>query len=558
MSRDSREKSHDIKSSEWANKFADIDTYNNLNAQLSQWIRDIYSARKVLIFFHSIRLKRYTLSHYAGISRSVLGKFIFKNQPFIRIDTQELSEARISNSISLKEWKRFTPDMLKILTASGLNRILPLWVGKYCVGGIIFDMPSKEIPAAAASFESTAGDLAYLMEIAYVKQLHERKAWQINVLLEIDRKISSLSDLQNILDYIIDSLKEVISYNAAGVFLVKENSKSIEYRSTRGFPGNMQDLCDLKVGQGLVGWSIEHGEEVNIPDVRKDSRYVQVRKSTRSLVAVPIIFGNKVIGAIALESDTISFFRYFHQEILRAFAAQTAIVLNNSKLLYESLSVKQIEKELEIAHGIQKTLLRQEIPIKEGYDFAALNFSSRAIGGDLYDFIDLSENEIGIAIGDVSGKGIPGALLMSTLISSLREQARINQSPDEVTFQINNILFKQTESDKFATFFYGILDTQSNVFRYTNAGHNHPLLLYPNNKYEKLYSGGPLIGVFHDYRYISDSVLLNPGDVLLMYTDGLSEAMNVYEEEFGEERILECLKTYKAYSASEIINKLLR
>ncbi|MFC1562335.1 PP2C family protein-serine/threonine phosphatase, partial [candidate division KSB1 bacterium] len=190
--------------------------------------------------------------------------------------------------------------------------------------------------------------------------------------------------------------------------------------------------------------------------------------------------------------------------------------------------------------------------------FAGLNVSSRTIGGDLFDFVELSKDEIGVAIGDVAGKGIPGALLMALLFATFREQVRQSDLTEKIIFKVNETLYHQTQADKFATFFYGILDCGRDEFRYTNAGHNPPLFLDTGGGMKELVYGGPILGFITDTAYASEKLSLRSGDILLMYTDGLSEALNDRDEEYGEHRILAELEKNRKRPAAGIIKKLLK
>jgi len=457
----------------------------------------------------------------------------------------------------IDEWQWFKPELKNNLKKAWMNRILPLWSGRECLGGLIFKLPASNKLKNSASFEAAASDFANLLEIAFIRQLLKRELWEKKVLLEVGKKISQLNEVDSVLNLIVDSIKEVINYDAAGIFLVKMPGEKLEYTAIRGYPENIKDIIQLKVGKGIVRWAIKHAEEVNVPYVKKDKRYIIVRKSTRSQLTVPIIYGDTVMGAFALESDRVNFFRYHDVELMRTFAAQTAIVLENSKLFYQSLQASQMFQELEIAKGIQKALLPKKLPEVPGYDFAAVNHSSLAIGGDLYDFVALTDNELGIAIGDVSGKGVPAALLMATLYATFRGFIRRSVLPNMVLQRLNESLHLQTESDKFATFFYGILERGSGVFRYSNAGHNPPIVFHNDNKWEELGKGGPLLGFVPDASYLSDKITLQSGDILFFYTDGVSEAHNIHNREFGVRRINKSLKKIKNLSAAEIIKKML-
>lgn len=541
----------------WVNKFADIKTFNDRCSHLISRIKQIYLSEKVLVFYHDSRYMRYTLERYDGFWRSQLGNFAFNQQRFIRCRNTYTGNCTRHSAIPIAEWEFFSDYLKETLLKTGVDTILPFWSGRNCTGGVIFDSGENIQEASITSFEEIVKDIAYLLEISFVKTLYDRQKWENNILLEVGKKISSFGEIQDVLDHMLDSLREILPYDAAGIFLIaEENSAKIEHKAIRGYPSNMAEKVDLKVGKGIVGWSIKNRTEAIVSDVRKDSRYISAREATLSEMVVPIIFKNNLMGAFNLESDKQHFFRYRDLDLLRAFAAQTAVTLNNSIMLYKSLEVKQFEKELEIAKGIQRTLLPQQVPDISGYDFAASNISSRQIGGDLYDFVEFSSNEVGVAIGDVAGKGIPGAMLMAALSASFREQVRKTRSTEQVLRYVNEALFDQTETDKFATFFYGILDPGSGEFTFTNAGHNPPILMRSTGKSENLSKGGSVIGFIKDLTFSHSSVKLESGDVIFMYTDGLSEAEDKNSIMFGDARIQASLAKYSHRSADKIIENL--
>jgi len=542
---------------DWIYSLTDIKSFPERTKKVLDWVKQVYGAKKVILFYHDSRHLRYSISRHVGIPRSILGKFIFSKQHYVRLKNKKEYAEHLNRSTSIESWKWFSDNLTEYLMNNGFDRILPFWNGNECIGGLIFDHQDDILSEDKIEFERFSTELAYLLEIAYINEKYERQTWEKSVLLEVTKKISSFGDLQTVLDHIVDSLHEVIPYNAAAIFLVNEDRALLEYKTIRGFAENMKNMVELKVGKGIVGWAIKHKKEVIVPDVRKDNRYICARETTRSELVVPIIYDRKIIGAFNVESDQLYFFRYYHLDMMRAFAAQTAIVLHNSLMFYNELEMKQFEKDLAIAKGIQDTLLPQKVPVIDGYDFAARNIPSHTIGGDLYDYITIAPNEIGVAIGDVSGKGIPGALLMASIYTSFREQARQSRDTSQVMGNINVALHENSESDKFATFFYGILNHETGEFRYSNAGHNPPLLLCEGEKFLELKHGGSVIGFVSDIIYDSGSVTLKSNDMLFLYTDGLSEAENENEEQFGIDRILECLKINRSKTAEKIIDSLL-
>jgi sigma-B regulation protein RsbU (phosphoserine phosphatase) len=252
--------------------------------------------------------------------------------------------------------------------------------------------------------------------------------------------------------------------------------------------------------------------------------------------------------------------------LLDSVAAQTGLALENGRLtaaITEEVAAREKQKrELEIAHEVQERLFPQEYPPIPGLDYAGACRPALDVGGDYYDFIALSKRELGIAIGDVSGKGIPAALLMATLRAFLRGQTMQRQSDlTAVMANLNKLVFESSTSNRYATFFYGEFDAATRVLTYVNGGHN-PLMLFRHSDggrdVVRLDAGGPVIGLMEDCFYQQGSVALEAGDVLVAYTDGISEAMNDAEDEWGEERLMNAVRPNRAASARELIDRLMK
>jgi HAMP domain-containing protein len=241
-------------------------------------------------------------------------------------------------------------------------------------------------------------------------------------------------------------------------------------------------------------------------------------------------------------------------DLAASFNAMTTAVKKGRD---EAIMRAHLETELETARKIQERLLPREMPQLSGFEIAGTSLPSMQVGGDYFDFLDLGKGQLGIAIGDVSGKGIPAALLMANLQASLHAQALETGKVAEVVARINNLLVRSTESNMFATFFYGLLDRNTSTFTSTNAGHNPPILLRANGEIERLETGDLVLGFLPDQTYSQHTTSFQLGDVLVLYTDGITEARTPEPEKtedklFGEGRLVEVIKTNASFSAREI------
>ncbi len=274
---------------------------------------------------------------------------------------------------------------------------------------------------------------------------------------------------------------------------------------------------------------------------------------------VPLIDRDELVGIMAL-SAKIAGFRYTYEDfsLLLVVANQIVVALNNARLYAESLEKQRLEEELELARKIQLNLLPSRLPEHHRYEFAAFNYPSRHVGGDYYDFMPLGDGRLGIVIADVSGKGVPAALLMARVQAIMQTQKRQGLPIENMLAQLNDFLVSSSSPDRFVTMFYGELDLETGLFQFCNAGHNYPFVVSPNGETRFLVEGGLILGAFPNLNFVSAQIKISSNDVVVMYTDGLSEAMNLTEEEFGERRLVETVTRVRNESAQLICGTLIK
>ncbi len=351
-----------------------------------------------------------------------------------------------------------------------------------------------------------------------------------------------------------ESLRQVVAYDAAAIYLVNRSTQALELVSESGYPEGSEDAFQLQVGQGIVGWVANTGEAVIVPDVRRDRRYVAARADTRSELAAPLRVGGKVIGVFNLESDQHDAYHEGHLEMVSAFASQAAVAVERARLTRERVDQRRLEKELAIAREIQRSFLPVAAPVLPGFDLAGFNMPHDEVGGDYYDFIPVSDARFGLAIADVAGKGIPAALIMAGFRMALLAEIRNDFAIRAVMRKVNSLLHESMERDKFVTAFYGVLDYKNRVLIFSNAGHNPPLLLRAGGRTEELVEGGVALGVLADARFEERPVALAPGDLLVLYTDGGSEAVAEGGEQFGMQRLEQTVRRLADLGAREIVD----
>ena len=404
--------------------------------------------------------------------------------------------------------------------------------------------------------EVAAESVAFALDYALLYQETERRALEKEVLLEITRTLAAPFDLDEVIAAIFQSLRQVVDYDAAAIYLVNRKTRLLELVSASGYPEGSEDAFGLQIGQGIVGWVAKTSEPTIVPDVRTDRRYVAARPQTRSELATPMVIEGRTIGVFNLESDLDDAYHDGHLELLSAFAAQAAVAVERAQIAQDLLERRQLKKELAIARDIQQSFLPKGAPSVPGFDLAGTSISHDEVGGDYYDFIPVSETRLGLAIADVSGKGIPAALLMAGFRMSLLAEIRNEFALRAVMRKANSLLHESTERDKFVTAFYGVLDWKNGALIFSNAGHNPPFLVHRDGTVERLEDGGLALGVLPDSRYEERPVALRDGDVLLLYTDGVSEAEDETGRQFGDERIEAEVREHLEESAADILKHI--
>ncbi len=380
-----------------------------------------------------------------------------------------------------------------------------------------------------------------------------REKVQNHLLLELGTKISVSLDTNQLLEQILDLVFQVVRYDAAGIYLVDKKTQWINQQTIRGYDPNREDAVRLKVGRGLIGWVAKTGRPVIVPDVLRDDRYVNARTQTRSEMVAPLRAGTEVIGAFNLESDEPDSYEPEDLELLMTFASQAAVAIERTRLHAEVLETRRLEEELSIGRRIQRTFLPARDPKMPNFDIAGAYYSSGIVGGDYYDYVRIAEGHLGIVVADVSGKGIPAALIMAAFRASLIAEVRNNYAIRTVFTKVNRLLWESIEVERFVTAIYGVLDIHGRRFTYVNAGHN-PGILYRSatDSFENLDSTGPLLGTFESATFKERQTEIRPGDILTLYTDGITESMNAENDLFGEERLKDVIRSRRGGPAAEI------
>ena len=379
-----------------------------------------------------------------------------------------------------------------------------------------------------------------------------RESKERELLYDVGKKLSSTLNIDEVLKLILDSLQQVVGFNAGGVYLIDDKRDELDTVYSEGYGNQADTFVHLKYGQGLVGWVATSGEAEIVSDVSADDRYVSARPETRSEIVTPMKIDGRVIGVMNLESDRPAAYDEKSLELLEAFASQAAISVERARLHETMLANQRLEEQLTIAREIQLTFLPKKNPVMAGYDISGVNIPSGEVGGDYFDFIKIIDNQTGISIADVSGKGIPASLIMAAFRASLIAEIRNNFSIRTICSKVNRLIYESVERGNYVTAFYGVLDSRNDIFTFSNCGHNQPIHLKSNDEVCFLKEGGLALGIVEDTEYEERPIFIQSGDLILFYTDGVTESVDSDGNQFGEERLIEILKENRKLSAGDI------
>ena len=392
-------------------------------------------------------------------------------------------------------------------------------------------------------------------------RLHTRTTRQARTLLllnEIARELTSILNLDELLRRIAELLNRLIDYQMFSIMLLDSTGEKLQHRFSLRFQENIQLKHDVPLGKGVVGYAVQHQQAVLVPDVNKDPRYIRLNPETRSELAVPLIYKDKVIGVLDLEHTKRGFFTDDHQRTVTTLAAQVAIAIENARL-YEEIArqEKRLERDLALARELQFRLLPQSLPKLANLEVAAKFMPARAIGGDLYDFVNYSQSRLGMVIGDVSGKGAPAAIYAALVSGILRSHAPIEPGPAEMLRAVNFSLGERRIEGQFVSLIYAVWDNKHRSLQVANSGLPRPLYVH-DGKIEVIEATGLPLGLFDDAEYDEFTFKAKPGDMFVFFSDGILDARNKAGDMFGRTRVEKVIAGCAEVSADCVVKSLFK
>jgi sigma-B regulation protein RsbU (phosphoserine phosphatase) len=392
-------------------------------------------------------------------------------------------------------------------------------------------------------------------------QLYTRTTRQARILVllnEIARELTSILNVDELLNRVAELLRRLIDYQMFSILLVDSAGEKLQHRFSLRFNENIHLKREVPLGRGIVGQAAETKQAILVPDVKKDPRYIEANPETRSELAVPLIYKDKVIGVLDLEHTRRGFFTDDHRRTMMTLAAQVAIAIENARL-YEEIArqERRLERDLALARELQMRLLPQTLPKLAHLELAAKFIPARAIGGDLYDFIPYSLSRLGIVIGDVSGKGAPAAIYAALVSGILRSHAPIEPGPSEMLRAVNLSLAERRIEAQFVSLIYAVWDDGHRTLIVANSGLPRPIHVHAGKNHVIDTTGLPL-GLFDDANYDEFRFKMKPGDMFVFFSDGILDARNRRGELFGRGRVERLVEENANQSAASVVDILFK
>jgi phosphoserine phosphatase RsbU/P len=397
-------------------------------------------------------------------------------------------------------------------------------------------------------------------EVALESSERRHAVIELSTIVEATKRLNSTLDLAELLNIILQLTTRHTGAERGTVFLV--DSDRDEIWSLVGL-GLDQHEIRLPISRGIAGWVAAHGETVNLADAYADPRFeseVDLRLGfrTKSLLCLPIRSkSGETIGVLQLLNKKTGLFNSADENLLRAISDHVALALENAQLHRDLLHKQRMERDLALARSIQLGLLPERPPTLVGFDIGVSHRPSLEVGGDYYDFIPLAPDTILTVVADVEGKGVGSAMVMANLQATLHALLAHLHSLERLVESLNDMMLADTRGQKFMTMFLGLLDQPHRTLHYVNAGHVQPAVVRVNGEVEYLTEGGMVVGLFAGVRYQRGHVKLHRGDVVVFCTDGITEANNSSEEEFGTQRLVELVARERELPAQEIVQSVL-
>ena len=531
------------------NTTLDLQTLLNRTSEL---VRAIIDYRIFAIFLlndrtHELRM-RFQLGHTKEVERTrvPMGKGVVGQVALTR-------QAILLNDVSTSPiYVAANPDVRSELA-------VPLIAKNRLIG--VIDLESEKTGYFRAEhlhlLTLTASRIAQAIENARLYARVSRQAQILTVLHEISMELTSILDLDPLLERVGQLLRRLIDYQMFTIMLLDDKGETLITRYSWRFGYSHAPRRSIPITSGLVGASVREWRVVNVPDVRKDPRYLAMNTETRSELIVPLFYKGRIIGVLDLEHTRTGFFNEEHERMLTTMAAQVAIAIENARL-YQAVTrqEKQLERDIAMAREVQLRLLPATAPGHTHADMAVRFLPARSIGGDLYDFLEYGPNQTAIVLGDVSGKAAPAALFAALVSGIMRSAAYQRLEPKAMLAMLNDSLQERRLESQYVAMLFAVWNDENQTLQLANSGAVQPIFCRSCESNSIRAEGFPL-GMFPDVNYEEFSIATQPGDVILFVSDGILDAENDKGEMYGESRLSALMCREKNRTAGQIADGIL-
>jgi sigma-B regulation protein RsbU (phosphoserine phosphatase) len=387
----------------------------------------------------------------------------------------------------------------------------------------------------------------------------KRAVEELSILNDLARAIGASVDSQDIIRKIVDRSMRAVQAEQTVVTLVDRTANEPMKTLVRAMTSSAQHP-QFHLSENLIGWILLNKKPLLSNEPSLDGRFPGLRwdDSIRSLLCAPLMVRAELIGVITCYNKKLGDgFTDEDQRLLAIIAQQSASIIENARLYEEEKALAGMKEQVKLAAQIQQDLLPKSPPRLEGYDIAACSIAAQMVGGDYYDFIRVRDRQWAICLGDVSGKGLPASLLMANLQATLRGQIAFQLGLGETLSRSNRLLFQSTDPERFATLFCAVLDGSAGSLAFCNAGHEYPMLFKKGSTSPaRLATGGMALGVVEEFPYEEGAATMNPGDILVIFSDGIPDAADESDQPFGVDRLQACVVEHAAHAADRILTCL--
>jgi sigma-B regulation protein RsbU (phosphoserine phosphatase) len=396
--------------------------------------------------------------------------------------------------------------------------------------------------------------------------LQEKRIYEQAVLLDFSNQLLSRSKLADLMSYLAEEIPSLLGYDSCSILLVDDDSKYLCFWAASGWyndpvGSNRRVPADNRT---LSGRSMLSQEPIVVEDLDADGVAVWTApwlyaEKFRGMAVVPLIAEGHSIGSLVINHRQPRCLNEAELSLFRLMANQAAIAIEKARLHEEEIKRQRLEDEMNVGHQIQLGLLPETCPVIEGWEFAAFYRPARQVGGDFYDFFELAGDpmQLGLVIADVAGKGVPAALFMALSRSLIRTKSMSGRLPAGVLSRANRLIYNDSRSKLFLTAFYATLDLRTGWLAYANAGHNRPLWVHgETGEIEELRAQGTVLGIFEHIELEQREAFIDPGDLIVLFTDGVTESMNEKDQLFGLDRLYTLVKANYRASPQEVIDAI--